>query len=223
MKNKINKIFENLDKWVSLHGTKRYIPENYEENIDDDFNMSENFGIWQVRKEIYEFSKVLLKNKSNICLEIGLGYYGSTHFLFRHMFNKVITIEYQKERVFSFRESANSFYNKFIFGDRKSKFIFGSSHEPSSVEKLDTILKNEKLDLLFIDGDHSYKGVLTDYLIYKDFVKKGGIIAFHDTLNKINNKGVRKCLEKIKKLDSKIKLKNIFHSKTAGISYFIKK
>ncbi len=221
-KNNIKIIFNNLDEWVSSHGTKRYIPHDYEENIDDNFNISENFGIQQVREEIYEFTQILLKNKTNISLEIGLGYYGSTHFLWRQLFNKVVTIENQKDRVFAFRENTNRFYGRFILDDSKSKFIFGKSHDPSSLEKLDRILNNKKLDLLFIDGDHSYKSVLADYLLYKDFVNEGGIIAFHDTRNTINNSGVKKCLDKIKMLDKNIKFKNIFFSKNIGITYFTK-
>jgi predicted O-methyltransferase YrrM len=36
------------------------------------------------------------------------------------------------------------------------------------------------LDLLFIDGDHSYQGVKTDWEAYKDFLKPGSIVVFHD-------------------------------------------
>ena len=34
------------------------------------------------------------------------------------------------------------------------------------------------IDLLFIDGDHSYKGVIRDYEAYKNFVKLSGFIVF---------------------------------------------
>ena len=77
-----------------------------------------------------------------------------------------------------------------MFKDMKSSFIFGSSHDPSSVEKLEKILKGKKLDLLFIDGDHNYKSVLSDWLLYKEFVVKGGIIAFDDCESNCNNYGV---------------------------------
>jgi len=36
------------------------------------------------------------------------------------------------------------------------------------------------VDLLFIDGDHSFDGVVTDYALYSPLVKPGGVIAFHD-------------------------------------------
>lgn len=36
------------------------------------------------------------------------------------------------------------------------------------------------LDLLFIDGDHSYEGVKADWEAYKDFLKPSSLVVFHD-------------------------------------------
>lgn len=35
-------------------------------------------------------------------------------------------------------------------------------------------------DMLFIDGDHTYEGVKSDYMLYRHMVNPGGIIVFHD-------------------------------------------
>lgn len=43
---------------------------------------------------------------------------------------------------------------------------------------------SSKIDLLFIDGDHSHNGCLLDYALWQPIVKEGGIIAFHDTRGK---------------------------------------
>ena len=40
----------------------------------------------------------------------------------------------------------------------------------------------QPIDLLFIDGDHSYKGVKTDWELFAPLVKKFGIVVFHDTM-----------------------------------------
>jgi hypothetical protein len=40
----------------------------------------------------------------------------------------------------------------------------------------------EKADFLFIDGDHTEPGVEADYNDYKEFVRPGGLIAFHDII-----------------------------------------
>lgn len=37
-----------------------------------------------------------------------------------------------------------------------------------------------EVDFLFIDGDHTYEGVKSDYEMYSPLVRKGGLIAFHD-------------------------------------------
>jgi predicted O-methyltransferase YrrM len=39
------------------------------------------------------------------------------------------------------------------------------------------------LDVLFIDGDHTYDGVKADYQMYRPLVRKGGLIAFHDIVD----------------------------------------
>jgi hypothetical protein len=36
------------------------------------------------------------------------------------------------------------------------------------------------VDMLHIDGDHSYEGVKSDYEKWKHLVKSGGMIVFHD-------------------------------------------
>jgi len=38
----------------------------------------------------------------------------------------------------------------------------------------------QHLDLLFIDGDHSYEGVKADWVTYKCFLRQSLIVVFHD-------------------------------------------
>lgn len=40
--------------------------------------------------------------------------------------------------------------------------------------------KPESLDFIFVDGDHSYQGVLDDCKLYYPFLKKGGFFCGHD-------------------------------------------
>ena len=51
------------------------------------------------------------------------------------------------------------------------------------------------IDILIIDGDHSYDMVKADFNNYEKFVKKGGYIFIHDT---ISWEGVKKFLPEIK-------------------------
>jgi predicted O-methyltransferase YrrM len=40
--------------------------------------------------------------------------------------------------------------------------------------------KRAAIDFIFIDGDHSYEACKADILAWSPFVKRGGVIAFHD-------------------------------------------
>jgi predicted O-methyltransferase YrrM len=57
--------------------------------------------------------------------------------------------------------------------------IRGDSHLEKTKKELTKVL-NREIDLLFIDGDHSYKGVKSDWDMYSPLVKKGGHVVFHD-------------------------------------------
>jgi len=45
------------------------------------------------------------------------------------------------------------------------------------------IVSKKPFDVAFIDGDHSYRGVIVDYRLSRWIVRKGGWIFFHDYNN----------------------------------------
>lgn len=61
--------------------------------------------------------------------------------------------------------------------------VRGNSHEPSTLEAVVTALLGRKVDLLFIDGDHSLKGVHQDFDMYSKLVRERGLVAFHDVID----------------------------------------
>lgn len=54
------------------------------------------------------------------------------------------------------------------------------SHDGATKKDLFDRLKGRKIDVLFIDGDHTYQGVKKDFELYEPLVEKGGVIIFHD-------------------------------------------
>jgi predicted O-methyltransferase YrrM len=58
--------------------------------------------------------------------------------------------------------------------------LAGDSHSEETALELERLLDGKPLDALFIDGDHSYDGVRTDFERYGRLVRSGGIIALHD-------------------------------------------
>jgi len=58
--------------------------------------------------------------------------------------------------------------------------IDGDSSSAPVVQAVRRAAGDKQIDVLFIDGDHSYSGVRSDYLNYRGLVRDDGIIAFHD-------------------------------------------
>jgi predicted O-methyltransferase YrrM len=226
MRTDSHEIMHELEQWVRLHGSGTFSDENYETvgNFGN-FAIPEIPGIQQVRKEIEEFVQLLLALKlTRSMLEIGLGYYGSTHFLWRQFIGDVITIEKIHDRVREFGANTRKFYGKWVLGDNRSSFLIGSSNDVRTVQKAYTLLEGKPVDALFIDGDHSYEGVLTDWLLYSPLVRKGGLVAFHDALLHGPELGVADFLDKLKSgaLDGTPRqLAFIVHSKETGIAYYV--
>ncbi|WP_019616970.1 class I SAM-dependent methyltransferase [Psychromonas ossibalaenae] len=60
---------------------------------------------------------------------------------------------------------------------RKIKMVRGLSYEVVNKVRL---LAGGNIDLLFIDGDHTYDGVKADWDSYSPMLQKGSVVVFHD-------------------------------------------
>jgi predicted O-methyltransferase YrrM len=58
-------------------------------------------------------------------------------------------------------------------------------------------------ELVFIDGDHSYEGVLADYEHWRAVVPIGGHLLFHDAAGPLGDGGVVTAVERIRREDSR--------------------
>ena len=76
-------------------------------------------------------------------------------------------------------------FKRFAKGKQKLHFLREDSHKEKTKRALERILKGRKVDLLLIDGDHTYKGVKKDWEMYSSLVKKG-MIVFHDICHHVN-------------------------------------
>lgn len=50
-------------------------------------------------------------------------------------------------------------------------------------------------DLVFIDGDHSFEGVQSDWRIYGPTVRVGGLVLLHDALNTQEFPGIQRLID----------------------------
>jgi cephalosporin hydroxylase len=72
-------------------------------------------------------------------------------------------------------------------------YLQGNSQSENMVSRLKNILTN--INILFIDGDHSYNGVINDFNFYEKLVVSGGYIVFDDYYDKESSPGVRKAVD----------------------------
>ena len=213
-----------LDHWVSKLGNGLYFPLDVKPV--GPFDIQPTYGMQQVREEINEFaSRIVELGLKGTVVEIGLGHFGSTHFLWRTIFEKVITAELSVDRCRTFVENYANFSGGYSCGDDgRSKFVFGPSQSPSVVRKVFEAAGKE-VDMVFIDGDHTYAGILCDWLLYHKLVRKGGIVAFHDIST--SHKHVSEVPLLIQQLEEgsldgvKRPINKIIHNQDTGIGYYI--
>ena len=156
-------------------------------SFEDRFDFAQNFrSLWfnirpmQNKTEFTEFVSFLRSRGtilSNI-MEIGTAS-GGTLFLFAQIADpggSVVSVD-----KYAFPNWKKSLFRS--FSDKvKIILINGSSIDPETADVMSAQVGNQKLDLLFIDADHTYLGVKRDFDCFAHYVKDGGIIAFHDII-----------------------------------------
>jgi predicted O-methyltransferase YrrM len=71
-------------------------------------------------------------------------------------------------------------YQRFARERQRLHLFQGDSHASEMLNRVKEVLGGQPLDYLFIDGDHTYDGVRSDFEMYGPLVRSGGVIALHD-------------------------------------------
>ena len=158
---------------------------------------------FQFKSEILGLLKILKRHKPKYILEIGTAS-GGTLFLFSRIAADdavIISLDLQGGKFGGgYPKWKIPLYKSFSWSKQKIILIRANSHEKNSLMKIKHILKGKNLDLIYIDGDHSYEGVKKDFEFYSPLLSnKCGIIAFHDIVNiKLEDVGVHRFWDEIK-------------------------
>jgi cephalosporin hydroxylase len=154
----------------------------YKNPVETLFNFDSPIGLYslrtfQTKSEISELFNMVDDLKPRVIGEIGADM-GATLYLWSKILppnGRLVSIDLPR----LYRKSVNRFIKSF-FPRQRINFIREDSHSTRCLQQVGGILQGEKIDFLFIDGDHSYEGVKNDFAMYAPFVKPGGLIAFHD-------------------------------------------
>lgn len=79
--------------------------------------------------------------------------------------------------------------NKLNIHNNKYNYIQGNSQSEDTFNNVKKI--STEIDVLFIDGDHTYNGVKKDFELYSQLVKDGGYIIFDDYNDSIHSPEVK--------------------------------
>lgn len=155
-------------------------PRSLEETVDwaMNFGGSGHFNVrtQQVPAEITALARAVDALQPKIILEIGTAHGGTLLIWSSLASERVITCDLKDKHV-----QAPLFQ---AFPPPKSNckvtLLSGDSHTAEFKQRVAQELGGRKVDFIFIDGDHTVEGVTADYNDYREFVRPGGIIAFHD-------------------------------------------
>lgn len=157
-------------------------------NVEDVVGYAESFCFGairpgQIREELVELLKKYIELNPKYILEIGTAN-GGTLFCFCKLAPDDATIVsidlpggpfgggYPKWKI--------PVYQAFSKQKQKLYLIRGDSQNIETFNEVLKVLNGEKIDFLFIDGDHSYEGVKRDFKLYSKLVKPNGFIVLHD-------------------------------------------
>jgi predicted O-methyltransferase YrrM len=137
------------------------------------------FGAMQKSAELTGLIGLIWELQPKIILEIGVGKGGTSWAWTRFTNTRVIAVDLVGGPWGGGPDEGSVNYIKESCNDRYT-FINANSQDLTTIDKVEEALGDEKIDFLFIDGDHSYEGVKFDFDTYSQFVREGGLIAFHD-------------------------------------------
>lgn len=132
----------------------------------------------QMPSEILSLARAVAELKPEIILEIGTAR-GGTLLIWSQLASKqVITCDIED------LSEKEAFLTSFPPPGSSCRvtLLRGDSHKSAFKDRVARQLDGKKADFLFIDGDHTKDGVTADYTMYREFVRPGGIIAFHDIM-----------------------------------------
>jgi len=141
------------------------------------------FRAAQVPRELVSLGELLLRNRPVRAVEIGTAHGGTLLFLTRvaSLRAKIVSVDLPGGKFGGGYSSQRKwFYQRFPRKRQTLQLLQGDSHSAEMVERVRAEFGGQAIDYLFIDGDHSYEGVRSDFEMYGPMVRKGGLIAFHD-------------------------------------------
>jgi cephalosporin hydroxylase len=141
----------------------------------------------QNQNELLLWIRRVKKLSPNVLVEIGTAKGGTFFLLSRAAQSNATMVSIDLPGGFyggGYPHWKTNLFRELIGVDKRLHFIRANSHDPATRAELERILNGQEIDVLFIDGDHSYEGVKQDFWLYAPLVRAGGLIGLHDISEK---------------------------------------
>lgn len=130
----------------------------------------------QKRSEIFRLVEILKTQWPTAVCEVGAAGGGTTFLLAAAAAPDALIITLD----LAFTESRKAALKQFALAGQRLICLKEDSHRPEAVSAVRKCLAGRKLDVLYLDGDHSYDGVKADFELFTPLVRAGGLVVFHD-------------------------------------------
>jgi predicted O-methyltransferase YrrM len=140
----------------------------------------------QIRSELRAFLLLLKEIQPRALLEIGTSRGGTLFLLARIAAPDAVLISVDLPTTDAGRFGGGDYaprrrlYESFAIDQQRIRFLAADSHAAKTIAEVKRLLGEHKLDVLFVDGDHTTDGVRRDVELYGPLVREGGVIALHD-------------------------------------------
>jgi len=144
------------------------------------------FCAMQVPSELTALGEILAERRPERALEIGTAHGGTLFFLTRLASPRatIASVDLPEGKFGGgYSIKRQRLYQRFARRRQRLHLLRGDSHSAEMFERVKASFGSQPLDYLFIDGDHRYEGVKSDFEMYGPLVRKGGLIAFHDIVD----------------------------------------
>lgn len=144
------------------------------------------FKAIQIPSELRALGEILAQLRPARALEIGTAHGGTLLFLTRLASPQatIVSIDLPGGKFGGgYSSRCKWFYQRFARRKQCLHLFRGDSHSNEMLDRVKAAFEGHPLDYLFIDGDHRYDGVKSDFEMYGPMVRKGGLIAFHDIVD----------------------------------------
>jgi cephalosporin hydroxylase len=159
-------------------------------SIDDVLDAAYSFRVggitirpMQVRSELQSLARMVADRKPKVVVEIGTANGGTLFVLARTASPEALLISVDLpggDFGGGYPRWKRELYRTFASQGQQLVLIQRDSHDEETIAEVQDILDGRRVDVLFVDGDHSYEGVRRDFEAYSPLVADDGIVAFHD-------------------------------------------